>query len=142
MEQKKTKIKTNIEGKIPKNSGLNRTKIKEIVDNALSNFELSSQKIEVEIIFVEDKKIKELNNLYRNIDKPTDVLSFPQTQLANSKINILGSIIICAKMVEEKQELLTDVIKHGLLHLLGFDHETDKDEKKWIEQAKIINCNL
>jgi probable rRNA maturation factor len=94
----------------------------------------------IEIEFVDSGRIKELNNQYRGIDKPTDVLSFPQTPTPGNNINILGAIIISPEIVEQKKERMEDVIKHGLLHLLGFDHEVE--EKAWEEAADKIGCQL
>lgn len=94
----------------------------------------------IEIIFTDDDEIQELNKTYRQIDKPTDILSFPQTAVSEAKIKLLGSLVISLKTVEHKKENLDDVIKHGILHLLGFDHE--EDEASWEKEAKKINCNL
>jgi probable rRNA maturation factor len=93
-----------------------------------------------EIIFVTSEEIKKLNQSYRNVEKPTDVLSFPQAKVPGAETEILGSIIICMEILKEKDEQMDDVIKHGFLHLLGFDHE--EDENKWQELANKINCKL
>lgn len=95
--------------------------------------------VEVEIMVVDKEKIAELNAKHRNKNQPTDVLSFPQSPF-QTEHNILGSIVICTEVVAEKDEELTDVIKHGFLHLLGFDHETE--DEKWQEAAKKIDCKL
>jgi probable rRNA maturation factor len=94
---------------------------------------------EVEILFVDKTEIAELNKKFRSIDRPTDVLSFPQQQVPGSE-NILGSIVICPAVVAEKDEIISDVLKHGLLHLVGFDHENNEED--WDESAKKIDCNL
>lgn len=94
----------------------------------------------IEIEFVDEKEIGDLNVKHRNIDSPTDVLSFPQSQIESSPHNILGTIVICPKWVIKKEEEMPDVIKHGLLHLLGFDHE--QDENAWDVMARKINCQL
>jgi len=94
----------------------------------------------VEVLLVDDEEIKDLNKTYRKINKATDVLSFPQTQIELSKINILGSIVICPKVAEEREEELDELIKHGLLHLAGLDHESD--QKEWNKAAKIVNHKL
>lgn len=108
------------------------------VQTSLDKFNIDGASLE--IIFVNPEEIQELNKKYRQIDKPTDVLSFPQTLVPRAKIRLLGSIVIAKQMVTLKNEDLSDVIKHGLLHLLGFDHEVD--EKSWQNEAKKINCNL
>ncbi|NPA11334.1 MAG: rRNA maturation RNase YbeY [Epsilonproteobacteria bacterium] len=104
-------------------------------------------KKDIELIFVNDDKIKELNKLYRNIDKPTDVLSFP---LEDTPYSPLGSIIISIQRAKEVAEnlghSLEDEVKllfiHGLLHLLGYDHETDKGEMRQKEEELIKKYNL
>ena len=125
----------------PKVLPLTENYIVQIVNDSLKkiNPDLTG-KLEIEIIFASEKEIKKLNLSYRKVDAPTDVLSFPQSQIKESLENILGSIVICLKKVDEKGEDLTDVIKHGLLHLLGYDHE--ENEKKWEEAAKKIDCKL
>ncbi|MFA5927336.1 MAG: rRNA maturation RNase YbeY [Patescibacteria group bacterium] len=99
-----------------------------------------TKKVLIEIGFVRSDTIHKLNKQHRNIDKPTDVLSFPQADVPAGEVRFLGSIIICPKIVRDKEEEMDDVIKHGLLHLLGFDHETD--EQAWSKAARKINCQL
>ncbi|MCL5019198.1 MAG: rRNA maturation RNase YbeY [Patescibacteria group bacterium] len=124
----------------PVNSGdLTDRQIKTIALETLSKLG-KSENLELEIIFVDKEDIEKLNKKYREINKPTDVLSFPQTHFESSKLNLLGSIVICQEVIKEKEELLEDIIKHGLLHLSGYDHETDV--AKWEAAAKIINCKL
>ena len=88
------------------------------------------------IAFVSDKRIRELNRQFRGIDKPTDVLSFP----AEEKLN-LGDIAVSidTAAVQAKENGLTleseiaQLILHGLLHLCGYDHETDNGEMNRLE---------
>lgn len=94
----------------------------------------------VEIIFVKEEEIKTLNKEHRQIDKSTDVLSFPQAEVSNIPNQILGSIVVSMEVAEKKGEQLSDVVKHGLLHLLGFDHEVAGS--KWQDAANRIKCNL
>lgn len=94
---------------------------------------------EIEIIFTDRRRIAELNAKYRDIRQTTDVLSFPQS-VYKLKRNILGSIVVCPGVVDEKSEQMTEVLKHGFLHLLGFDHEADPE--KWLAAARKIGCCL
>ncbi|HKR22715.1 MAG TPA: rRNA maturation RNase YbeY [Pyrinomonadaceae bacterium] len=88
------------------------------------------------IAFVSDTNIRKLNQQFRNIDKPTDVLSFP----ANEEDN-LGDIAISVQTAaaQAKENGLTfegetaQLILHGLLHLSGYDHETDNGEMNRLE---------
>jgi probable rRNA maturation factor len=90
----------------------------------------------VTIAFVSDKNIHELNRRFRDVDKPTDVLSFP----AGEKLN-LGDIAISVETAaaQAKENGLTfdaeiaQLILHGLLHLSGYDHESDNGEMNRLE---------
>jgi len=89
------------------------------------------------VAFVSDKKIRELNRRFRNIDKPTDVLSFP----SDCGDDDLGDIAISVETAarQAKQNGLTlegeiaQLMLHGLLHLSGYDHETDNGEMNRLE---------
>jgi probable rRNA maturation factor len=103
---------------------------------------------DIELIITNNEKIQELNFQHRNINKPTDVLSFPmQFDLPNMP---LGSIVISIDFVAQKakelehtqEEELTLLFIHGLLHLLGYNHETDKGEQREQEEALIKQFNL
>jgi probable rRNA maturation factor len=101
-----------------------------------------------ELIVVDNKAIQELNKEYRNIDKATDVLSFP-LDVACEHMPI-GSVIISVDKVIEKADELghskEDEFKllliHGLLHLIGYDHEIDNGEMRGKEEEIIKKFNL
>ncbi len=112
--------------------------ITHLVNSDLSKLDIRNYL--VELIFVNNDFIHKLNNQHRGINHPTDVLSFPQANPDNSKLNFLGSIVVSPDMVKEKEETISDAIKHGLLHLIGYDHEIDT--AAWEEKAAIIDCNL
>jgi len=90
------------------------------------------------IAFVSDKRIRELNRQFRGIDKATDVLSFPADGPDESN---LGDIAISAETAatQAKENGLSfdgeiaQLILHGLLHLSGYDHETDNGEMNRLE---------
>jgi len=131
-------MKTKIYHKISM-SGLPSDKaIRSLIDEISTILGLT-KKDEVEIIITDKNEIHKLNQKYRQIDKSTDVLSFPQ-QNFDLKNNILGSIVICPELVKAKEEDYMDVIKHGFLHLIGLDHETNFEA--WDRAAKLINCQL
>lgn len=131
-------IETIFPNPIPTSSSLSNKAISDLIQEAILAFNLTED-LEVEIMFVSKNEIAKLNKLHRKIDKPTDVLSFPQSSFKVPR-KLLGSIVISDETVAEKSEDMSDVIKHGLLHLLGYDHETD--ENKWDAAAKKINCKL
>src|SRR5262249_11617014 len=91
----------------------------------------------VSVAFVSDRKIRELNRQFRRIDKATDVLSFP----SDSEDGDLGDIAISIQTAarQAKHNGLTvdgevaQLILHGLLHLKGYDHETDNGEMNRLE---------
>ncbi len=95
---------------------------------------------DIELLVVDDTKIQSLNKQNRRIDRPTDVLSF-----VYDDITILGSIIVSFDSVQKvahelghtARDELTLLYIHGLLHLVGFDHETDSGEHK-TQECKII----
>ena len=97
---------------------------------------------DLELLIVDNETIQELNKIYRGIDRPTDVLSFP---LADTPSNMLGSIVISADKVLEAakeyghtpQEELALLYIHGLLHLLGYDHEIDEGQMRQKEKELI-----
>jgi probable rRNA maturation factor len=94
------------------------------------------------IAFVTDSEIARLNKNYRKKNKPTDVLSFPvQSSPRPNKKKFLGDIAIApavARRYARKngrslQNEICVLILHGLLHLLGYDHETDRGQMDRIE---------
>jgi len=97
---------------------------------------------EIELIITTNEVIKEINKEHRNIDKDTDVLSFPYVDMPMAP---LGSIVISSEHVVQKakefghteHDELCLLFIHGLLHLLGFDHEVDNGEMRE-EEAKLI----
>ncbi|HOK62595.1 MAG TPA: rRNA maturation RNase YbeY [Soehngenia sp.] len=101
---------------------------------------------EVSVSFVDNDEIKQLNKEYRNVDKPTDVLSFPLDDYDfNTEHYILGDIIISTdKVIEQATEfghsILREIIYltvHSMFHLLGYDHMNDDDKKIMREKEKI-----
>ncbi|GMB91596.1 rRNA maturation RNase YbeY [Helicobacter ailurogastricus] len=101
----------------------------------------------VELVLVSPERIQELNNLYRGVDKPTDVLSFPIDMPA---ADLLGSVVINIEQAKEEAQkrghrLLDEVtllFLHGYLHLLGYDHESDNGEQRALEEEIIQAFNL
>ena len=98
---------------------------------------------DVEFVFVDDAAIAELNAEHRGKDKPTDVLSFPlEGDLPHLP---LGSIVVSVDHIRRKAEELGHtpdeetalLFIHGLLHLLGYDHETDDGEMRAKERELI-----
>ena len=91
--------------------------------------------IEITIRIVDSDESRQLNNDYRQKDKPTNVLSFPFESPEGVPLQLLGDLVICAPVVrQEAQEQhkspeshWAHMVIHGTLHLLGFDHIEDAD---------------
>jgi len=83
---------------------------------------------------VAEDRIRELNNLYRGVDAPTDVLAFPIDELDSvAGPRELGDVAICPEHCAD----VTEAAVHGVLHLCGFDHETDDGEMLAL-QARVL----
>jgi probable rRNA maturation factor len=98
---------------------------------------------EIELVICDDATIAELNRTHRQIDAPTDVLSFP---LAGEHDHMpLGTVVIACDHARRKADELGHtpdaeialLFIHGLLHLLGYDHETDTGQMREREHALI-----
>ena len=77
------------------------------------------------IDFVDSYRMRELNRLHRGIDRPTDVLSFPVDGAGPAAgPRELGDVVICREYTAD----VTEAVVHGVLHLCGYDHETDEGE--------------
>jgi probable rRNA maturation factor len=132
---------------------IDKRKIRSTIRILLKHLDCTDK--EISLSFVSDETIQRLNNQYRNKNKPTDVLSFSLQEGEFSYINpdILGDIVISAdtaKIDAEKNALsfeqeINFLIIHGLLHLLGYNHEnttkeeTKKMQKKEIELLELLN---
>ncbi|MBI2448222.1 rRNA maturation RNase YbeY [Candidatus Microgenomates bacterium] len=117
---------------------------------------LPGKTVEVNLILIGQSAIKKLNYQYRKKDYSTDVLSFPidivtPKEKKKCKDLILGDIYIAPDFVKkiESPKNKKDLIKklqflflHGLLHLSGYDHETDRKERRWNKLAKMILPSL
>ncbi|MHB1949504.1 MAG: rRNA maturation RNase YbeY [Gammaproteobacteria bacterium] len=105
---------------------------------------------EVTIRIVDIDEITELNSTYRKKDKPTNVLSFPFEMPEGVAMDtpILGDVVICAQVIEEEahkqHKPLTahwaHMVVHGMLHLLGYNHEENEEaEEMETEEISIMN---
>ena len=118
----------------------------------LVEFALEYQKIEnaiFNIIIVDEEKIKYINKNYRNKDSITDVISFAledDDTFIKTDMRILGDIYICLKRAKDQSieyghsflRELSFLTVHGLLHLLGYDHMNEADEKVMFKLQEMI----
>jgi probable rRNA maturation factor len=107
-------------------NNLSQRKIDEEFLRKITERVLASEKKSVSIALVDRKTMQKINKKYRGQDKATDVLSFSESEtkdFLDDKL-FLGEVIICP----EESDDLKKVLIHGLLHLLGYDHEKSQEE--------------
>ncbi len=129
----------------------NQTKedIKPIKEILQKIFKPIKQEKNIQIIFLEQQAIHQMNMTYKQIDRPTDVLSFIND---DEKDDSLGDIFISIDQARIQaldyghsfEREIGFLAVHGYLHLLGYDHHTDEEEKQMIvEQERILrNADL
>ncbi len=104
-----------------------------IIGEKVLQAEKPGEEWNVSVAFVNKAKIAELNRIYRKKNESTDVLSFGGDNYPEASAGLpksLGEIIICPSEIRfEKKIALLHIFVHGLLHLLGYDHENQKAEK-------------
>lgn len=127
--------------------------------NAVLEFENFEHPAEISVTFVDNAKIAELNNQYRNKPMPTDVLSFPLGENGQYDLDpdtgavVLGDIVISMERAMEQAELYGHPLQrevafltvHSMLHLLGYDHEAGGIEAVKMrekEEAVLIQLGL
>ena len=99
------------------------TALRPAVAAALAAAGVEDGHLAVEI--VDSERIRGLNNLYRGVDAPTDVLAFPIDELRTvAGPRELGDVAICPEYCSD----VTEAAVHGVLHLCGYDHEIDAGE--------------
>jgi probable rRNA maturation factor len=100
---------------------------------------------EISVVLSDDEHIRELNKHHRNMDKPTNVLSFPPARMKPpaGAPRFLGDIVLAYETVEREareeekplENHITHLVVHGVLHLLGYDHE-DEEEAEMMERRE------
>ena len=117
--------------------------------NALEKILDLKKPSEVNVLLVNNKEMKTLSKQYRNKDKTTDVLSFPndfQKLSLQIKYYMLGDIFLCKNQIQKQAKEFNHSIKrewtylfvHGLLHLLGYNHKNKQDEKQMNQIANKV----
>lgn len=130
--------------------------VQQILEHAAKEEGLSDS--EVSVTFVTNEMIRDINREYRGKDQPTDVISFAMEELGEGETAIIGSteprmlgdIIISLDRTKEQaadyghsfERELGFLAVHGFLHLLGYDHMTDEDEKKMFSRQEEILVSL
>ena len=116
---------------------IDKSFVRKVVKHTLKKME--AEKSEVNIIFVGLEEIHEINKTYRNVDRPTDVISFALEDTEDVTVyeeRVLGDIYICLDKVHEQakeyghsvERELAYMIVHGFYHLMGYDHIKEEDK--------------
>jgi probable rRNA maturation factor len=141
------KIDVMVDSKRWKDAAKSKTIVRRAIAQAASSTrsikraELATNRAELAIVLTDDSAIRELNRDWRGIDKATNVLSFPAKN--GGPQPHLGDIVLAFETIEREAESeqkpfahhLAHLAVHGFLHLLGYDHERDKDARA-MEQAE------
>lgn len=122
----------------------------------VQNEKLDAGNVEISLTFVSKEEIRDLNRTYRDIDKPTDVLSFPLIEdfdeIDPEEDIMLGDVVICLDKAEEqakeyghsREREIVYLFVHSICHLLGYDHMTyeDKVDMRQAEETVMGSLNL
>ena len=136
----------------------NEELIKKVLEQCFKEEKIENSKLYVTITLTDGENIRKINKEYRNIDKATDVLSFPMfekdelVQKIKEKSfeheDVLGDIVISIPKVEEQakeyghsfERELSYMVVHGFYHLMGYDHIKEEDKKEMRpKEEKILN---
>ena len=135
------------------------------LENAMEGFVQADVGVAVELLFVDEEEMQRLNRETRNMDKVTDVLSYPSLdgiqgkpllkaehpfEMDEEDNLLLGSIVICCQRAKEQAEEyghsyereLHYLIVHGVMHCLGYDHITDEERAQMREKEEYILTKL
>lgn len=133
--------------------------IEKVVTKCFEIENLLDKNIYINIILTIPENIRKINKEYRNIDKETDVLSFPMfekqeiekiIEKGNSIQDILGDIIISIERVKEQaieynhsfERELAYMVVHGFYHLMGYDHMNEEEKSNMREKEENVLNNL
>jgi probable rRNA maturation factor len=131
--------------------------IKKAAEKALQlTLQEESEDCEISIFLTDDAEIHRLNKLYRGVDRPTDVLAFAMREGVDGELNreVLGDVVISVPMAEWQASAyghtleveMSLLVAHGVLHLLGYEHEEEDDmsmmQRKEKEILRSLGCDL
>ena len=111
---------------------------------------LGAQAGGIVILLTDDETVRDLNDRFRGKDKPTNVLSFPAAEMPGADPQPLGDIVlaygVCSTEAEEQSKTLrnhlTHLVVHGVLHLLGRDHEHDAEAEAMEGEERAVLASL
>lgn len=139
---------------IPKNAEYEII-IDKVITECFRTEKLTDKNLYINIILTTPEKIRKYNKQYRNIDKETDVLSFPMFEKqeineiqinGNEVYDVLGDVIISIEQVRKQaieyehsfERELAYMLVHGFYHLMGYDHIKEEDKKEMREKEEAI----
>ena len=145
---------SNSQEKIPVTERMNQV-VTEVLALAAKTLGIE-ESAEVSVVFTDDEGIWELNRDYRGVDRPTDVLSFALNEGDEPEVvggpdeNLLGDIIISLETSNRQAEEfghspereLAYLTVHGMLHLCGYDHETDEEKVEMRQMEEEILAEI
>lgn len=119
-------------------SGLSPELFQQAAEAVMAELDTSFEECEISLMICSDEEIKNLNKVYREKDYATDVLSFPMSEDPYEEGGMLGDIVISLDTAKKQaaeadialEREISFLFIHGLLHLMGFDHELGEDEEK------------
>ncbi len=128
---------------------LNQDLLRMVAEDILTGEEVDSL-AELSIVFVDPAEIRQLNLDYRGINSSTDVLAFPQSPDSSEGPHLLGDVVISPQIAEEQankyrhssEKEIVILLIHGILHLLGFDHDTAEERSAMEKREKEILTRL
>ncbi len=125
----------------------NEVFFKKVCNSFPQKYKFKKKKIALTVLLSNNKNIKKLNKTFRNKNKPTDVLSFPlHEKFKLTKNTYIGDIIISYNFIDKPKsqnvknfrKKLIKIFIHGFLHLLKFDHVSNKDYQKMLREEERI----
>ena len=126
--------------------------VKYIIEECFKEEKIDNKKLYINIVLTTPENIRQINKEQRNIDKETDVLSFPMfeqdeiNQVPDEQFDVLGDIVISIEKVKEQSQEyghsfereLSYMVVHGFYHLMGYDHMEEEDKVKMREREENI----
>ena len=124
-----------------------------VIDKCFEIESLYDKNVYINVVFTIPEKIREINKQYRDVDKETDVLSFPmfereeiEAREAGKEPDTLGDIIISIEQVEKQaveyghsfERELAYMLVHGFYHLMGYDHMVDDEKVVMREKEEFV----
>lgn len=123
-----------------------------VLEECFKEEKLDNTSLYINVVLTDSKNIRQINNEQRNIDKETDVLSFPMFEkeeimkIESNIPEVLGDIVISVERVKEQSEEyghsfereISYMVVHGFYHILGYDHMEEKDKQEMRKKEENI----